>query len=97
VLILKGMELLPSELVINILQNVDAITLSAFGLTCWHNHELSLYESLWARHCQNCEMDQGNAILRNSNMSYRDIYTGLLHKYAWMLGLWQGNFGGLVL
>ncbi|KAG2187914.1 hypothetical protein INT44_000664 [Umbelopsis vinacea] len=86
------MDLLPREIIQYIFSYADPKSICFVGSTCRRLHELSLYDSIWAQHCHHygvykydAESDAG------APKSYRDIYIRLLHKYGWMLGIWQGD------
>ncbi|EIN03923.1 hypothetical protein PUNSTDRAFT_146704 [Punctularia strigosozonata HHB-11173 SS5] len=89
---------LPPELILHILALAPVTDGIRLLLTC---RSLSLHlsdpsESLWIAYCARYDL---RSVAHFPSRSFRTVYAGLLHPYAWLLGAWANDapFRGNVL
>jgi hypothetical protein len=87
------MDSLPREIILHILHYTDPEALCALGSTCKRLYETSICDSIWARHCHKYGVYEYNPNADDARpVNYRQIYIRLLHRYGWILGIWQGEY-----
>ncbi|ELK24192.1 Myocyte-specific enhancer factor 2A like protein [Myotis davidii] len=86
---------LPLELLVEIFASLPGTDLPSLALACTKFHRILHTDSIWGRRCR--EEFGVRETLPNletiSGMSYREVYTKLLHPHRHILGLWQLDHG----
>ncbi|XP_005884227.1 PREDICTED: F-box only protein 31 [Myotis brandtii] len=81
---------LPPELLVEIFALLPGTDLPCLALACTKFHHILHIDSIWRRRCrEEFGVRETLEILKMIGMSYREVYTKLLHPYRNILGLWQ--------
>lgn len=88
---------LPPELLAHILSFLSGKDIANASRVCRAFHTASQIESVWQKRCLREYAVSLPPAVRE--FSYRQLYTKLLHKYGYLIGLWQtgiSSYGGLL-
>ncbi|XP_064467028.1 F-box only protein 31-like [Ornithodoros turicata] len=91
----QAMENLPLEVLAKILSFLYGPDIAHASQVCRSFYEASQIEKVWRTRCDKEFSVKSKSI---NNFSFRDVYSKLLHKYRFFLGLWQpqvSSYGGL--
>ncbi|XP_037499861.1 F-box only protein 31 isoform X1 [Rhipicephalus sanguineus] len=89
------MESFPPELLAKIFSFLNGKDIASVAQVCRSFYEASLIENVWRTRCA---LEFAVKVRHVGNFVFKDIYTKLLHKYRFYLGLWQpqvSSYGGL--
>uniref|UniRef100_G1Q590 F-box domain-containing protein n=1 Tax=Myotis lucifugus TaxID=59463 RepID=G1Q590_MYOLU len=81
---------LPVELLVEIFASLPGTNLPSLAQACTKFHHILHTDSIWRRRCrEEYGVREKLQNLEMIGMSYREVYTKLLHPYRNILGLWQ--------
>ncbi|XP_077503945.1 F-box only protein 31-like [Amblyomma americanum] len=89
------MEAFPPEVLAKIFSYLSGKDIAGVAEVCRSFYEASRIENVWRARCA---QEFAVKVKHGGNLIFKDVYTKLLHKYRYCLGLWQpqvSSYGGL--
>ncbi|KAL1919853.1 uncharacterized protein VTP21DRAFT_1784 [Calcarisporiella thermophila] len=88
---------MPMEVLLHLISLLPPTSISILSCTCHHLHSIIQHtDSLWQRFCIEAGCREiGKWPVKN----FRELYTNVVHRYAWLVGTWVGDaafFGSLL-